>query len=131
MSKECLFCDEEFYTEDNFVCENKLWKVIYDSYPVSNGHMLIIPKRHFESVFDMNIHECMSLYGIFRKAKRIMDERFKPDGYNIGVNVGEYGGQTIMHLHFHFMPRYKDDGGKPCGVRNVFPPNLADYRKYF
>lgn len=127
---KCLFCDEEFYTEDKMVYENKFWRVVYDQYPVSRGHVLIIPKRHIESVFNLTF-EYLSLFSVINKVKKILDEKFNPDGYNIGVNDGVYAGQTINHMHIHLIPRYKNDGGLPCGVRNVFPPHLADYKKYF
>lgn len=127
---KCLFCDEEFYTEDKMVYENKFWRVVYDQYPVSRGHVLIIPKRHIESVFNLTF-EYLSLFSVINKVKKILDEKFNPDGYNIGINDGVYAGQTINHMHIHLIPRYKNDGGLPCGVRNVFPPHLADYKKYF
>ena len=127
---KCLFCDEEFYTEDKMVYENKFWRVVYDQYPVSRGHVLIIPKHHIESVFKLTF-EYLSLFSVINKVKKILDEKFNPDGYNIGINDGVYAGQTINHMHIHLIPRYKNDGGLPCGVRNVFPPSLADYKKYF
>lgn len=129
-NKECLFCDDEFYTEDNLIFENKFWRVIYDSFPVSNGHVLIIPKRHIESIFNLSF-EMLSLFNVIKMVKKFLDDRFHPDGYNIGVNDGIASGQTIKHMHIHMIPRYNNDGGLPCGVRNVFPPHLADYRKYF
>ena len=129
-NKECLFCDDEFYTEDNLIFENKFWRVIYDSFPVSNGHVLIIPKRHIESIFNLSF-EMLSLFNVIKMVKKFLDDRFHPDGYNIGVNDGIASGQTIKHMHIHMIPRYHNDGGLPCGVRNVFPPHLADYRKYF
>ena len=128
-NKECLFCDDEFYTEDNLIFENKFWRVIYDSFPVSNGHVLIIPKRHIESIFNLSF-EMLSLFNVIKMVKKFLDDRFHPDGYNIGVNDGIASGQTIKHMHIHMIPRYNNDGGLPCGVRNVFTPHLADYRKY-
>lgn len=127
---KCLFCREEFYSEDKLIYEDKFWRVVYDEYPVSKGHVLIIPKRHIESVFKLTV-EYFSLFSVIKRAKKIIDETFKPNGYNIGINDGEYAGQTIKHMHIHLIPRYKNDGGLPCGVRNVFPPSIADYKKYF
>lgn len=129
-NKECLFCDDDFFNEDNLIFENKFWRVIYDSFPVSNGHVLIIPKRHIESIFNLSF-EMLSLFNVIKMVKKFLDDKFHPDGYNIGINDGIASGQTIKHMHIHMIPRYNNDGGLPCGVRNVFPPNLADYRKYF
>lgn len=130
MENRCLFCDEEFYTKEKLVYENKFWRVVLDEYPVSKGHVLIIPKKHIDSFFKISI-ELFSLFLTFKEVKKILDERFNPSGYNIGVNNGKCAGQTIDHLHIHLIPRYENDGGLPCGVRNVFPPNIADYKKYF
>ena len=129
MEKECLFCNNEFYTEDNLLYEDKFWKVVYDSFPVNRGHVLIIPKRHVESIFKLSI-EFFSLFKVFKEVKKILDEKYHPEGYNIGINDGIVSGQTIPHLHIHLIPRFKNDGGLPCGVRNVFPPHIADYKKF-
>lgn len=60
------------------------------------------------------------MYKLSHKVKSILDKKYKPDGYNIGVNVGYYGGQTIMHLHMHIIPRYKGDIEDPRGgVRRI------------
>lgn len=130
MDKKCLFCDDDFFTEEKLVYENKFWRVVYDEYPVSRGHVLIIPKKHIESVFKLSV-EFLLLFQTIKETKKILDDKFHPDGYNIGINDGEYAGQTIPHLHIHLIPRYKYDGGLPCGVRNVFPQSIADYKKYF
>ena len=130
-NKECLFCDDDFFNEDNLIYENKYWRVVYDRFPVCNGHILIIPKRHIESFFELNVIEMSSLPKVFVDVKNILIEKYKPEGYNIGINDGIASGQTIKHMHIHMIPRYNNDGGLPCGVRNVFPPHLADYRKYF
>lgn len=129
--EKCLFCDEEFFCEENLIYENQYWRVVYDRFPVSKGHVLIIPKRHIESIFEVNVIEIFSLPKVFVDVKNILDEKYRPEGYNIGINDGVVSGQTIKHTHIHLIPRYSNDGGLPCGVRNVFPPNLADYRKYF
>ena len=64
----------------------------------------------------------MALLGLLDEAKRMLDERRAPDGYNIGINVGEVAGQTIMHLHIHLIPRYRGDCANPRGgVRGVIP----------
>ena len=129
--EKCLFCDEEFFCEESLIYENQYWRVVHDRFPVSKGHVLIIPKRHVESIFELNVIEMSSLPKVFVDVKNILDEKYRPEGYNIGINDGVVSGQTIKHTHIHFIPRYSNDGGLPCGVRNVFPPIIADYRKYF
>lgn len=123
---KCLFCDKDFYADKTILYENKFWIIILDSFPCSKGHSLIIPKHHISSFFKIGI-EVFSLFTAFKELKKILDERYSPSGYNIGVNDGNDSGQTIPHLHIHVIPRYKDDGGLPCGVRNVFPPHIANY----
>ena len=123
---DCLFCGEEF--RKNIICENKYWFAVYDQYPVSKGHVLIIPKRHISSIFHIHI-EWIWLLPFIKQIRRIVVDKFQPDSFNIGINDGLEAGQTIPHLHIHLIPRYKNDEGLPCGVRNIFPSNLADYTK--
>jgi len=83
------------------------------------GHLLLIPFRHVADFFDA---ELAALLALVRDAKTLLDERFHPDGYNIGVNVGEAAGQTVMHLHVHVIPRYAGDVADPRGgVRGAVP----------
>lgn len=124
---DCLFCDEKFYAKDKLLYENVHWRVVYDGFPISVGHCLIIPKKHVGSIFDIGF-SILTLYNALKEAKRILDAKYSPQGYNLGINDGFYAGQTIPHLHIHLIPRYKDDGGLPCGVRNIFPKEIADYR---
>lgn len=128
--KDCIFCDKDFHGKEDIIYENLFWKAVYDGYPVVKGHTLIIPKKHVGSIFKLGF-ELLFLPIVFKKVKKILNSRFHPNGYNIGINDGKAAGQTIHHLHIHFIPRYDNDCGLPCGVRNVFPPILADYKKYF
>jgi diadenosine tetraphosphate (Ap4A) HIT family hydrolase len=99
----------------------------YDGFPVSPGHVLIIPKRHVASYFDLTSQEREAMTQMMLDVKLKLDERFHPDGYNIGINVGEYAGQSIFHCHMHLIPRYKGDVVNPKGgVRGVIP----DKQKY-
>ncbi|MCK9278744.1 MAG: HIT family protein, partial [Methanoculleus sp.] len=99
----------------------------YDRYPVSPGHLLLIPFRHVAGPFDATDGEQAALLALVREAKAFLDERFHPDGYNVGVNVGTAAGQTVMHLHVHVIPRYAGDMADPRGgVRGVIP----EKRKY-
>ena len=114
----CIFCN--YISASNFIRENPLAVAIYDNFPVNNGHMLIIPKRHFASYFDATAEEVEALNQMLHDAKRHLDQEYKPDGYNIGINVGEAAGQTIFHLHIHLIPRYDGDVENPRGgVRNL------------
>ncbi len=116
---KCPFCDK---SKLEIIMENDLAFVIYDKYPVNRGHCLVIPKRHAETWFDATAEEKRAIIELIDELKRFLDEKFSPDGYNIGVNVGSAAGQTIFHLHVHVIPRYKGDIKDPTGgVRGVIP----------
>jgi len=86
------------------------------------GHLLIIPYRHIPGLFDATDEEQAALLALVRGAKHLLDGRFHPDGYNVGVNVGAAAGQTVMHLHVHVIPRYTGDVEDPRGgVRGAIP----------
>jgi len=119
VSESCIFCAPE---PEEIVLENRLAYARYDKHPVSPGHLLIIPKRHFRSVFEATEPEISALWDLIREARTCLDEDVAPDGYNIGINDGATAGQTIMHLHIHLIPRYKGDMIDPRGgVRGVIP----------
>ncbi|MFW6298338.1 MAG: HIT family protein [Bacillota bacterium] len=115
----CPFCSLE---QKSIIHENTHMRVILDGFPVNEGHALIIPKRHVASYFDLNEAEKVSAYKALDATKEILDEKFSPDGYNIGVNVGKAAGQTVHHVHIHLIPRYRGDIDDPTGgVRGVIP----------
>ena len=115
----CPFCNP---AEDEIVLANDLCYARYDRYPVSPGHLLLIPFRHVATLFDATDDEHAALLALVREAKALLDEQFRPDGYNVGVNVGKTAGQTVMHLHVHVIPRYTGDVEDPRGgVRGAVP----------
>lgn len=117
----CLFCNK-YFEKEQVLYENDSVYVIFDSYPVNEGHILIITKRHIESYFQTTSKEAQDIDHALKEMKNRLDEQYHPDGYNIGVNNGEAAGQTIMHLHIHLIPRYQFDTNNPKGgVRGVIP----------
>lgn len=116
----CPFCNLSPQVE--IICESDICIAFFDSYPVSPGHALIIPKRHVASYFDLTSDERAAMTQMMLDVKQKLEERFHPDGYNIGVNIGEYAGQSIFHCHMHLIPRYEGDVENPKGgVRGVIP----------
>ncbi len=125
----CIFCDLSVTKKDEIVLENEHFFSIYDDNPISEGHSLIIPKEHVDSFFKLSPEQVNNMYELLGKMKNAVDERFNPDGYNIGINEGRDAGQTVSHLHIHLIPRYRGDVENPTGgVRHIFPEK-ADYTK--
>ncbi|WP_102345909.1 HIT family protein [Bacillus sp. Marseille-P3661] len=120
----CPFCN---LRKDQIVLENETALAFYDLYPVQKGHLLIIPKEHIVSYFDASDIEIADIHELIKKGKELIDDEYSPDGYNIGVNIGHYGGQTVPHLHFHLIPRYKGDVEDPRGGIRKAIPNLVEY----
>ncbi len=120
----CIFCN---YPEKRIIAENELAIAIFDTFPVNRGHTLIVPKRHFESFFDASPEEIKAIYELIHVVKEKLDMEYKPDAYNVGVNIGEAAGQTVMHLHVHLIPRYKGDIENPRGGIRKMMKNLVKY----
>jgi diadenosine tetraphosphate (Ap4A) HIT family hydrolase len=120
---DCAFCKlKEAIDKDRIIYEDSDWLAVLDNYPVSEGHTLLIPKRHCETFFDLSDVENQYFIATLNVVKGILDGRYNPDGYNIGMNCGEAAGQTVMHCHIHIIPRYKGDCENPRGgVRGVIP----------
>ncbi len=115
----CSFCT---LSTDRIIAESDYTLTIRDGFPVSEGHTLIIPKRHVQSFFELQANEREVILQALDEAKEALDKEFSPDGYNIGINDGEAAGQTVMHLHVHLIPRYEGDTPDPRGgVRWIFP----------
>jgi len=94
----------------------------YDKFPVSKGHSLIVPKRLVSNYFDLTLKEQTACWIVANKVKAILQEKYNPDGYTIGININAEAGQTIWHSHIHIIPRYKDDVENPRGgIRGVIP----------
>ena len=117
MNGVCPFC-----LPAEVLLENELAYVIRDKIPASPGHLLILPRRHVADWFETTTQERLALFTLADAAKAWLDREFHPDGFNLGVNVGEAAGQTIYHVHLHLIPRYRGDVATPRGgVRGVIP----------
>ena len=124
--ENCPFCDPDpaclFYRGENVFG-------IWDAYPVSEGHALLVTTRHVASWFDATREEHMEIASALTIAREAILAKHHPDGFNIGVNIGETAGQTVPHLHVHLIPRYSQDVQDPRGgVRHVIP-SRANYLK--
>ena len=101
-----------------------------DGYPLTEGHALVIPRRHVTTFFDTTAGERQAMLELLDETKALLDSKYRPDGYNIGINDGPAAGQTVMHLHIHLVPRYLGDQSDPRGgIRWMFPEKAAYWNK--
>ena len=123
----CLFCDSK---KSGIAHENDLAYASYDSYPVSDHHCLIIPKRHIKDYFDMTNDELIACNDLILIVKNeILSKDINVKGFNVGTNAGKIAGQSIMHCHIHLIPRREGDVDNPQGgVRSVIP-NKQHYKR--
>jgi diadenosine tetraphosphate (Ap4A) HIT family hydrolase len=120
----CPFCNPD---KSRRLTTNDHAIAIYDGFPITLGHTLIIPKRHISSFFEASREEQAALLDLLAEMRQRLLEERNPDGFNIGINDGAAAGQTVMHLHIHLIPRYSGDMPDPRGgVRWIFP-DKADY----
>jgi diadenosine tetraphosphate (Ap4A) HIT family hydrolase len=107
--------DCELCRPDMVLLEDALAYVRFDNNSLSRGHVLVVPRRHVANFFDMTEAEKASVIALLDSAKTHIEQGHKPDGYNIGVNIGKAGGQSRMHVHVHLIPRYTGDVVDPRG----------------
>jgi diadenosine tetraphosphate (Ap4A) HIT family hydrolase len=120
LSNDCPFCNPD--KDREIILESASVYAIYDKFPVNNGHVLIIPKKHVSNYFELSFKEQSACWFVLNSVQKIIQEKFNPDGFNIGINVNETAGQTVPHVHIHLIPRYNGDVEKPRGgVRGVIP----------
>ena len=116
----CPFCNPD--SERELIVESATSYAMFDKFPVSNGHALIIPKKHCDDYFELTFREQSACMFMLNTVKEILKKTLNPDGFNVGINVGEAAGQTVPHVHIHLIPRYKGDVKEPRGgVRGVIP----------
>jgi superfamily II DNA or RNA helicase/diadenosine tetraphosphate (Ap4A) HIT family hydrolase/HKD family nuclease len=121
---DCPFCSPD---PARVAFESDLVFALRDAFPVSPGHLLVVPRRHVATWFESTSDEKLAILGAIDQARERIGREHQPDGYNLGVNVGAAAGQTVFHLHVHVIPRYVGDVADPRGgVRRVIP-HLANY----
>ncbi len=124
----CIFCK---IREGELQFENQLAYSSIDSYPVTEFHSLIVPKRHVETYFELTYEEIQACNELILKTKeKIFKQDSNVKGFNIGTNAGKVAGQSIMHCHIHLIPRREGDVEDPQGgVRSVIPKKQHYKRK--
>lgn len=109
---DCIFCKiikKEIPCHSVYEDQNIL--AFLDVHPHTQGHTVVIPKKHAVRIFDLEDKEMSELFIAIKKVMGILDKKLNPDGFNVGWNHNTAGGQVVPHLHIHIMPRYINDGG--------------------
>jgi ATP adenylyltransferase len=119
-SNACIFCGLD---PGRIIDENEFCIAIQDGFPVTEGHTLVIPKRHVADYFDLCLREQNAIFSMLQEQRlKIIDGDAAVTGFNVGINVGASAGQTIFHVHVHLIPRRDGDVAEPRGgVRGVIP----------
>lgn len=119
MSDECPFCLPE---PERVRLESEVGLALRDLFPATEGHTLVVPRRHVESIYDLDVEEEVALWQLIRRTRRMLAEEHHPDGFTIGVNEGIAAGQSVPHAHVHVIPRRLGDVPDPTGgIRAIFP----------
>lgn len=124
MDGRCPFCE---IAPENIWFQNETGVVLWDGFPVSQGHSLVVPHQHVASLFDLEPELQSKLWRLVTETRERLQEKFQPDGYNIGLNDGVAAGQTVMHAHIHVIPRWENDVPDPRGGVRWIIPDKANY----
>lgn len=111
MEENCIFCkiaDGEIPSKTLY--EDGMFRVILDINPASKGHALILTKKHFKNIYEMDNVTASEVFVLAKRMAKAMTEALGCDGFNIVQNNGEVAGQTVFHFHLHLIPRYTNDG---------------------
>ncbi len=115
----CPFCSPD---EKRVIFREELATALYDAYPVSRGHILVVPNEHQADFLLLPSETRNAMIDLLARCREHLDEEFSPDGYNVGINIGLPAGQSVMHAHIHLIPRFRGDVERPRGgVRGVIP----------
>ncbi|MEI5906641.1 HIT family protein [Bacillus spongiae] len=123
--KDCVFCHPSLMSNQNVILSNEYCMFLQlEQFQLKGAQLegagVIVPKEHRETAFDLSAEEWHATYTLLKQVKSFLDEKYQPEGYNLGWNCGEVGGQHIFHSHFHVIPRYKDEPLAGKGIRHMF-----------
>ena len=111
MDSNCVFCKIiNNQIPSNVVYEDESFKVILDNAPIIKGDAILLPKKHFSNIYEMDSETSTKIFPVIRKVAKAMKKVLNCSGLNLLQNNGEIAGQTVFHFHLHFIPRYDDDG---------------------
>jgi diadenosine tetraphosphate (Ap4A) HIT family hydrolase len=117
---DCPFCN---LPKERIWLQTETAIGVLDAFPVTEGHTLVIPRRHIVELFDLSEAELSQIWESVLKVRNALKRKYFPEGFTIGVNEGKAAGQTIAHAHVHVIPRRAGDVPDPRGgIRWVIPP---------
>lgn len=128
----CVFCqklNESADRENLILYRSRLACVIMNLYPYNTGHLMIIPNDHAPNLEDLSEETCVELMYLIRESLKILREVLRPDGFNVGANIGKSAGAGIaQHVHMHVVPRWDGDTNfmPVFAETRVMPEMLSD-----
>ena len=121
---ECPFCN---------LPEGRIWLqtdsaiALLDNFPVSPGHTLVVPGDHVGGLMELPENDLSEIWSLVAHVRKLLLEKYKPNGFNIGINEGKAAGQTVAHAHIHIIPRFNGDVPDPRGGVRWVIPDKAKY----
>lgn len=126
---DCIFCDPFAGREvDLVLLRGRRCYVILNLYPYNNGHLMVVPTRHLAALETLDAAEQTELMQLTRLSEMALNEAYRPQGINVGINLGKAAGAGIEnHLHVHLVPRWSGDTNfmTAVGQTRVLPEDLA------
>lgn len=121
---ECPFCN---LAEEQIWVETDSAIAFLDNFPISPGHTLVIPGDHIGALMELPENDLSEIWDLVAHVRKLLIEKYNPDGFNIGINEGAAAGQTVPHAHIHIIPRFKGDVADPRGGIRWIIPEKAKY----
>lgn len=117
VNSSCVFCDANIIkTQSCSKLEGKYWRVFVNKYPYMDGNLMIVPKRHLESIEDLNKDEKEDFFEVLNYTKKILGKIFKTKSFNVSLNLGENSGGSIRHLHWQIIPRSRKENPNSINI---------------
>ncbi|AEC52436.1 hypothetical protein PNA2_1521 [Pyrococcus sp. NA2] len=129
---QCPFCNPK---RENVIYETDEIRILVDNYPANPGHLLVVPRRHVTNIEELTRDEETAILKGIKIAMRALKEVLNPEGFNIGINIGEVAGQTVEHVHIHVIPRFRGDckfpkGGIRKAVLDIPDENMVNKERW-
>jgi ATP adenylyltransferase len=140
--KGCVFCEAlKLHVEDSLICyRGKDYFVILNKYPYNTAHLMIVPYEHVDSPEKIEPQKTVEMWELMNRSTKILKEQFHPQGFNIGMNIGQVAGAGVKdHVHLHIVPRWNGDAnfmpvvGKTrvlsYSIETIFEILLREFKK--